>query len=142
MAASMRRSAAVALLCCMAAAAYTACALPTGPDTRPRISEQVINFPGPLRSARDGVPIVDPPTRIAGYFRLNRTQDAHMFYFLFNSRSAKDDPGAHATTCLTWLGTRGTLAHASSAGSDHMLLLADVQGCLFASRCCWPHVKS
>lgn len=140
MAASMRRSAAVALLCCMAASAYTACALPGGHDTSPRISEKVINFPGPLRSARNGVPIVDPPTRIAGYFRLNRTQDAHMFYFLFNSRSAKDDPGAHAT-CLKWLGMRGTIQHASSA-DQIICCLADVQGFLCASFCCWRHVMS
>ena len=32
-------------------------------------------------------PVVDPPRRIAGYFKLNRTHDAHMFFFFFESRS-------------------------------------------------------
>lgn len=32
------------------------------------------------------VPIVDPPTHIAGYFKLSGTTDSHMFYFFFKSR--------------------------------------------------------
>lgn len=41
----------------------------------------------------DDVPIVDPPKRIAGYFKLNRTHEARMFYFFFESRQQKrDDP--------------------------------------------------
>ncbi|GIL67070.1 hypothetical protein Vafri_20506 [Volvox africanus] len=31
--------------------------------------------------------LVDPPKRIAGYFKLNRTHDARMFYFFFQSRN-------------------------------------------------------
>lgn len=37
-------------------------------------------------SSANDVPIVDPPERVAGYFKLNRTHDAHMFYFYFESR--------------------------------------------------------
>ncbi|GIL92291.1 hypothetical protein Vretimale_18448 [Volvox reticuliferus] len=38
-------------------------------------------------------PLVDPPRRIAGYFKLNRTHEARMFYFFFQSRSdPKTDP--------------------------------------------------
>jgi Serine carboxypeptidase len=41
----------------------------------------------------DGLPVVDPPERVAGYFKLNRTYDAHMFYFFYESRSKQpDDP--------------------------------------------------
>lgn len=44
------------------------------------------------RSAND-VPIVDPPERVAGFFKLNRTHDAHMFYFFYESRSkGPNDP--------------------------------------------------
>lgn len=40
-----------------------------------------------------GVPIVDPPKRVAGYFDLNRTHDAKMFYFFFESRTqSSTDP--------------------------------------------------
>jgi hypothetical protein len=36
---------------------------------------------------------VDPPERVAGYFKLNRTHDAHMFYFFYESRSkGANDP--------------------------------------------------
>lgn len=37
-------------------------------------------------STTNDVPIVDPPERVAGYFKLNRTEDAHMFYFFYESR--------------------------------------------------------
>lgn len=44
------------------------------------------------RPAND-VPIVDPPERVAGFFKLNRTHDAHMFYFYYESRSkGANDP--------------------------------------------------
>ncbi|KAI8464535.1 MAG: serine carboxypeptidase III precursor [Monoraphidium minutum] len=40
-----------------------------------------------------GVPLVDPPKRTAGYFKLNRTVDAHMFYFYYQSRARRSsDP--------------------------------------------------
>lgn len=49
-------------------------------------------LPVQQRSFRD-VPIVDPPERVAGYFKLNRTHDAHMFYFFYESRSkGANDP--------------------------------------------------
>ncbi|MEW5315793.1 MAG: hypothetical protein WDW38_007198 [Sanguina aurantia] len=35
----------------------------------------------------NGVPIVNPPTRVAGYFTLDRTYDARMFYFYFQARN-------------------------------------------------------
>lgn len=39
------------------------------------------------------MPIVDPPERVAGYFKLNRTHDAHMFYMFYESRSkGANDP--------------------------------------------------
>jgi len=37
------------------------------------------------------VPVVDPPKRTTGYFKLNRTHDAHMFFYMFESRQAKED---------------------------------------------------
>eukprot|EP00803_Ostreobium_quekettii_P009187 evm.model.scf_2312.2 EVM.evm.TU.scf_2312.2 scf_2312:11163-14299(-) len=41
----------------------------------------------------DGVPVVDPPVHRAGYFKLDNTVDASLFYFFFESRSqAPDDP--------------------------------------------------
>lgn len=41
----------------------------------------------------DDMPLVDPPKRVAGYFKLNRTVDAHMFYFYYQSRSRRNsDP--------------------------------------------------
>ena len=36
-----------------------------------------------------GVPIVNPPERVAGYFRLNRTHEAEMFYFFYRSRTGR-----------------------------------------------------
>jgi hypothetical protein len=39
-----------------------------------------------VNKASNDVPIVDPPERVAGYFKLNRTVDAHMFYFFYESR--------------------------------------------------------
>ncbi|KIY96734.1 hypothetical protein MNEG_11226 [Monoraphidium neglectum] len=56
------------------------------------------------RCGANGVPIVDPPKRVAGYFKLNRTADAHMFYFYYQSRSRsrEDDP------VILWMtGARG-----------------------------------
>lgn len=39
-----------------------------------------------MNKGANDVPIVDPPERVAGYFKLNRTVDAHMFYFFYESR--------------------------------------------------------
>jgi hypothetical protein len=39
-----------------------------------------------MNRASNNVPIVNPPERVAGYFKLNRTVDAHMFYFFYESR--------------------------------------------------------
>jgi hypothetical protein len=39
-----------------------------------------------VNKAFNDVPIVNPPERVAGYFKLNRTVDAHMFYFFYESR--------------------------------------------------------
>eukprot|EP00798_Chlamydomonas_sp_ICE-L_P017887 gene17887-24279_t len=49
----------------------------------PRIKEQPITL---QTTDLLGVPIVDPPKRMSGYFKLNRTKEAEMFYFLFESR--------------------------------------------------------
>jgi carboxypeptidase C (cathepsin A) len=43
----------------------------------------------PVATTLNGVPIVNPPQRVAGYFSLNRTHDAKMFYFFFESRQQK-----------------------------------------------------
>jgi carboxypeptidase C (cathepsin A) len=56
-----------------------------------RLVEKPLVLPG-QRTANE-VPIVDPPERIAGFFKLNRTKDAHMFYFYYESRSkGPNDP--------------------------------------------------
>jgi len=56
-----------------------------------RLVEKDIQFS--VHGAVEDVPIVDPPKRVAGYFKLDRTQDAHMFYFFYESRSkGADDP--------------------------------------------------
>lgn len=45
------------------------------------------------KSLRDSTSNADGPERISGYFKLDRTKDAHMFYFLFQSRAMRpDDP--------------------------------------------------
>jgi carboxypeptidase C (cathepsin A) len=51
-----------------------------------RLRETVINLPS-TPDVSNELPIVDGPTRIAGYFKLDRTYDAHMFYFFFESRT-------------------------------------------------------
>eukprot|EP00877_Chromochloris_zofingiensis_P010037 jgi/Chrzof1/5287/Cz15g20230.t1 len=68
------------LLVC-ALLAFSCLALVAASD---RLVEKDIAFPSALLS---DVPLVDPPRRIAGYFKLNRTHDAHMFYFFYESRS-------------------------------------------------------
>jgi vitellogenic carboxypeptidase-like protein/serine carboxypeptidase-like clade 4 len=46
-----------------------------------------------VHGALEDVPIVDPPKRVSGYFKLDRTKDAHMFYFFYESRNkGSDDP--------------------------------------------------
>eukprot|EP00878_Enallax_costatus_P000305 GHUV01000378.1.p1 GENE.GHUV01000378.1~~GHUV01000378.1.p1 ORF type:complete len:521 (+),score=122.91 GHUV01000378.1:129-1565(+) len=58
-----------------------------------RLVEKKIEFPISLLSQQNDVPIVDPPERVAGYFKLNRTYDAHMFYFYYESRNkGPNDP--------------------------------------------------
>ena len=57
-----------------------------------RLTEKSIRTPGGggASAASNGG---EGPERISGYFKLDRTKDAHMFYFLFQSRSMKpDDP--------------------------------------------------
>ena len=44
-----------------------------GASKDPRIVEKDIAFPS-VEPRVKGVPIVDPPTRVAGYFKLNRTE--------------------------------------------------------------------
>lgn len=83
----MRAPAALALLGCLTAVSG---ALGAG-----RLVEKPLRLPGeaPVLRGADGVPIVDPPQRVAGYFKLNRTHDAHMFYFYYESRSkGANDP--------------------------------------------------
>ncbi|KAG1675310.1 hypothetical protein FOA52_015984 [Chlamydomonas sp. UWO 241] len=85
----MRTHSALALLACIALAS-SASASPSG-----RIVEQKIGFApaSNIETDANGVPIVQPPTRVSGYFKLDRTVDAHMFYFLFESRNnAATDP--------------------------------------------------
>ncbi len=68
----------------VATAVGLATAAPSG-----RIVEHAIRLPNMLGD----LPPVDPPQRVAGYFRLNRTEDAQMFYFLFRSRNDQEsDP--------------------------------------------------
>ncbi|GMH40025.1 hypothetical protein BSKO_07929 [Bryopsis sp. KO-2023] len=43
-----------------------------------------------LPEANGDLPVVDPPKHSAGYFKLSGTEDAHMFYFFFQSRTNKD----------------------------------------------------
>lgn len=43
-----------------------------------------------LPEANEEIPVVDPPTHTAGYFKLSGTTDSHMFYFFFQSREDKD----------------------------------------------------
>jgi hypothetical protein len=59
------------------------------------------------KSLRDATSNAEGPERISGYFKLDRTKDAHMFYFLFQSRAMRpDDPvvlwmtGMQAFLCL------------------------------------------
>jgi hypothetical protein len=78
------------------------------------------------RTAND-VPIVDPPERVAGFFKLNRTKDAHMFYFYYESRSK----GANDPVILWMTGQQGSQsgrhhARTMQAPCMHVLLLACV----------------
>ena len=59
------------------------------------------------------------PERISGYFKLDRTKDAHMFYFLFQSRSMKpDDP------VVLWM-----------TGAIHICFCARLHHTVFATHC-------
>ncbi|PNW82448.1 hypothetical protein CHLRE_06g279400v5 [Chlamydomonas reinhardtii] len=51
-----------------------------------RLVEKELNFAVHREHLEGDVPLIDPPKRIAGYFKLNRTHDARMFYFYFQSR--------------------------------------------------------
>ncbi|WIA37630.1 hypothetical protein OEZ86_014531 [Tetradesmus obliquus] len=76
-------------VCLVVLACLWACA-----NAKGRLFEKPIAFPDQLmnKGAND-VPIVDPPERVAGYFKLNRTVDAHMFYFFYESRDkGPNDP--------------------------------------------------
>ncbi|DBA94519.1 hypothetical protein WJX77_001353 [Trebouxia sp. C0004] len=53
-----------------------------------RLTEKPIAL---LPAAEPGLQGVHEPRHISGYFQLNRTYDAHMFYFFFESRSLKPD---------------------------------------------------
>lgn len=86
------------LLVC-ALLAFSCLALVAASD---RLVEKDIAFPSALLS---DVPLVDPPRRIAGYFKLNRTHDAHMFYFFYESRSK----GAMDPVVLWMTGTQHVL---------------------------------
>eukprot|EP00775_Hariotina_reticulata_P005749 gene5749-5989_t len=56
-------------------------------------SSRLVEKPLVLPGQGYRLPIVDPPERVAGYFKLNRTFDAHMFYFYFQARTrSKDAP--------------------------------------------------
>lgn len=56
-------------------------------------SDRLVEKPLVLGSNGLAASNVSAPKHIAGYFKLNRTMDAHMFYFYFESRSQKpDDP--------------------------------------------------
>lgn len=61
---------------------------------------------GAVQRAANDVPIVDPPERVAGFFKLNRTKDAHMFYFYYESRSK----GANDPVILWMTGQQGRAA--------------------------------
>ena len=56
-----------------------AAVLAVASSDEPRLVEQIITL---QTVSQLGVPIVDPPKRISGYFKLDRTKDAQMFYFL------------------------------------------------------------
>lgn len=55
-----------------------------------RLTEKRIDL---LPTPTNELQAMQEPRHISGYFQLNRTYDAHMFYFFFESRSLKpDDP--------------------------------------------------
>lgn len=57
-----------------------------------RLTEQPITLPLPPTNGPE-------PKRISGYFKLDRTHDARMFYFLFQNR--KLDPQAPVVLWMT-----------------------------------------
>jgi len=79
--------------------------------TEPRLVEWPLTLPGGgagaasagdgvgAATAGDGVPIIDPPRHSAGYFRLARTEDARMFYFLFRART----PDWQSAPLVLWM---------------------------------------
>lgn len=73
-----------------------------------------------LLTKSDGLPIVDPPERVAGYFKLNRTYDAHMFYFFYESRSK----GPNDPVILWMTGESGVCAMSITVSSIFLHLLA------------------
>lgn len=72
------------LLALLAAVADVASAMQVLND-HPRLQEQRIEFEGVAGDVDAG----DGPTRISGYFKLDHTHDAYMYYFFFQSRTMK-----------------------------------------------------
>ena len=72
----------------------------------PRLTEAPIQIraAAPTTDATAGAsagpaPDAPPPPRFSGYFALNRTHDAHLFYMFFGSRS----PGAASDPVVLWM---------------------------------------
>lgn len=70
-----------------------------------RLTEQPITLPLPPSNGPE-------PLRISGYFKLDRTHDARMFYFLFQNRNL--DPKAPVVLWMT-----GTRPWCTSTSSRH-----------------------
>mmetsp|Transcript_4680 Transcript_4680/g.12062 ORF Transcript_4680/g.12062 Transcript_4680/m.12062 type:complete len:501 (+) Transcript_4680:335-1837(+) len=86
---------ALLLLALYLAATCGATVTRTTPQTTDRLSETAMAPPAGLQAgaASGGAGEGQGPARLSGFFKLDRTADAHMFYFLFESRSMKaDDP--------------------------------------------------
>jgi hypothetical protein len=98
--ARMTRSAAL-IVALLAAAALSAAA------SNPRLVERPLQWS--TQGALGDVPIVDPPKRIAGYFKLNRTRDAHMFFFYYESRSKRSVQWTQHPNCSGICGTHSSI---------------------------------
>lgn len=86
---------ALLLLALYLAATCGATVTRTTPQVTARLSETAMAPPAGLQAgaASGGAGEGQGPARLSGFFKLDRTADAHMFYFLFESRSMKaDDP--------------------------------------------------
>lgn len=82
------------LVCCIATFAILAQAHSSKVDngvSSSRIKMQKIELPLTANSHTDSVPVtLHEPARYSGYFKLNRTYDAHMFFFYFEARENPD----------------------------------------------------